>query len=342
MPFLTGLRITLSAPMRFLAPILLGAASVCFAQPEQPLVLEVPLKCRFGENCFIQQYFDHDTGPAAKDFRCGPMTYDGHDGTDLRLPTLAEQQKGVDVLAAAAGTVRGTRDGMDDVNIRLAGAESVKGRECGNGVVLVHPGGWETQYCHMAKGSVRVRNGQSVAAGEVLGRVGMSGDAEFPHLHFAVRRGTEKGDPFAWGATPAACSSGKSLWSEKAAAALAYHSPTVLNTGFAPMPVSMDDVESGRAAGAKLAQDSPNLLAFVRAIGLRQGDVQILTVRGPGGVAFARTEVPPLESNKAQWLQFVGKRRTADSWPRGVYEAQYEVKRDGATALLRRFEMELR
>jgi hypothetical protein len=194
----------------------------------------------------------------------------------------------------------------------------------------------------MAKGSVRVRTGQNVEAGAVLGRVGMSGDAEFPHLHFSLRRGTDKIDPFASGAPAGACSGGKSLWSDKAAAALAYRSPAVLNAGFAPMPVSMDDVESGRAADAKLAQDSPNLLAFVRAIGLRQGDIQVLTMRGPGGAAFARTEVPPLDADKAQWLQFVGKKRTAGTWPRGVYEAQYEVKRAGATALIRRFEIELR
>jgi hypothetical protein len=329
-------------PLRLVAPILLGAVTGSFAQPEQPLVLELPLNCRFGENCFIQQYFDHDNGSGAKDFRCGPMTYDGHDGTDLRLPSVAEEQKGIEVVAAAAGVVRGTRDGMDDVSVRLAGPESVRGRECGNGVVLVHPGGWETQYCHMAKGSVRVSNGQSVSAGMVLGHAGMSGDAEFPHLHLSVRHGAEKVDPFAWGAAAGACSGGKSLWSEKAAAALVYRSPNILNAGFAPMPVSMDDVESGHAAETKLAVDSPNLLAFVRAIGLRQGDVQTLTVRGPGGVAFARTEVAPLDANKAQWLQFVGKKRTAEMWPRGVYEAQYEVKRDGATALVRRFQIDLK
>jgi hypothetical protein len=231
---------------------------------------------------------------------------------------------------------------MDDISVRIAGMDSVKGRECGNGVVLVHPGGWETQYCHMAKGSVRVRNGQSVSAGTVLGRVGMSGDAEFPHLHLSVRHGVEKIDPFAWGAAPGACSGGKSLWSEKAAAALAYHSPAIVNTGFAAMPVSMDDVESGRAGESKPASDSPNLIAFVRAIGLRKGDVQTLTLRGPGGAALARVQLPPLDANKAQWLQFVGKKRTTESWLRGTYEAQYEVKRDGVSALIRRFEIELR
>lgn len=42
-------------------------------------------------------------------------------------------------------------------------------------------------YAHLAPGSVRVRTGQLVGAGRVLGRVGMTGRATSPHLHFEVR-----------------------------------------------------------------------------------------------------------------------------------------------------------
>ena len=327
--------------LKIAVPIFLGSAVASPAQPERPIALELPLACRVGENCFIQQYFDHDPGPGAKDYRCGPMTYEGHDGTDLRVPTMAEQQKGVDVLAAAAGVVRGVRDGMEDVNVRIAGLASVKGRECGNGVVIAHTGGWETQYCHMAKGSVRVKSGQSVPAGTVLGQVGMSGEAEFPHLHLSVRHNKEKIDPFAPDSKAGACGGGDPLWSKSAAMALAYHSPDVVNAGFAGAPITMDDVESGRAASAAPAADSPNMIAYVRPIGLKEGDVQIMTVRGPEGV-LARSERPPLDSNKAQSLLYIGKKRTAGSWPRGSYEALYEVKREKVTVLIRRFNFDLR
>jgi hypothetical protein len=332
----------LGKALRISVPLLLGAAAVSHAQQEQSPTLEVPLACKFGETCFIQQYFDHDPGPGAKDYRCGPMVYDGHDGVDLRVPTMAAQQKGVEVLAAAPGVVRGVRDGMNDVNVRVAGVNSVKGRECGNGVVLAHPDGWETQYCHMAKGSLRVKTGQSVAAGAVLGLVGMSGDAEFPHLHLAVRHNGEKIDPFASELKPGACGEGRSLWSKDAAAVLAYHSPDVINAGFTPAPLTMEEVESGRAAATAPASDSPTLVAYVRTIGLKAGDVQSITLRAPGGAVLARSESPPLDSNKAQWLLFIGKRRTGANWPRGTYEAQYEVRRDGVTALSKRFDFNLR
>ena len=57
------------------------------------------------------------------------MAYDGHHGVDLRVPSMAAQQRGVSVLAAAAGTMKGVRDGMADVSVRTAGKESVSGRE---------------------------------------------------------------------------------------------------------------------------------------------------------------------------------------------------------------------
>jgi len=71
--------------LKVTVPLLLGAATIAVAQPERPLTLEVPLDCRFGETCFIQQYFDHDPGAGAKDYRCGPMVYDGHDGGAIDL-----------------------------------------------------------------------------------------------------------------------------------------------------------------------------------------------------------------------------------------------------------------
>src|SRR5690606_4141688 len=151
-------------------------------------------------------------------------------------------------------------------------------RDCGNGVVIGHGDGWETQYCHMARGSIRVRPGEQVAAGAPIGRVGLSGMTEYPHLHITVRRGGETVDPFApvGGAT---CDAQAPLWNAAALQQLAYKRETVLNAGFTSAPVTMESLEQGAlpAAGAQ----APALVAYVRAINLEPGDVQELTVRGP-------------------------------------------------------------
>lgn len=97
----------------------------------------------------------------ARDYQCGTLTYDGHNGTDFRVPTLAAQRAGVRVLAAATGRVLRVRDGVADV-LQPSNALSSDDRACGNGIVIAHAGNWETQYSHLAKGSVSVKPGDLV------------------------------------------------------------------------------------------------------------------------------------------------------------------------------------
>ncbi|MBI1362383.1 MAG: peptidoglycan DD-metalloendopeptidase family protein [Proteobacteria bacterium] len=60
-------------------------------------------------------------------------------------------------------------------------------------VELRHAGGFITRYAHLNK--VLAKNGQSLAAGEILGLMGASGRSTGPHLHFEVLVGDHKIDP---------------------------------------------------------------------------------------------------------------------------------------------------
>ena len=62
----------------------------------------------------------------------------------------------------------------------------------GNHVIIDHGNGEFSVLLHMEKGSVPVRTGQAVKAGQLLGRVGFSGDAIFPHLHYTVMNGSKE------------------------------------------------------------------------------------------------------------------------------------------------------
>jgi murein DD-endopeptidase MepM/ murein hydrolase activator NlpD len=59
----------------------------------------------------------------------------------------------------------------------------------GNSVVLSLGHGHYAVYGHLQTGSVRVKAGQRVRAGQVLGRVGNTGPSGAPHLHFHVADG---------------------------------------------------------------------------------------------------------------------------------------------------------
>ncbi|MEP0323567.1 M23 family metallopeptidase [Bauldia litoralis] len=303
--------------------------------PAAAIELAFPVACEIGATCAIQHYVDRDAGPEALDYRCGHQTYDGHDGVDIRVPTLRDMTAGVAVLAAADGTVQRTRDGVSDAMFDEENAGAVADRECGNGVFVSHAGGWSTQYCHMKRGSIRVAPGDAVKAGTPLGEIGLSGMTEFPHLHFTVRDRDGTVDPFATepAAGGAACTAAgdaaTGLWSGDVAAALAYRPAYVLNAGFADAAITMEDVESGDLDGVALPPDAPALVFFGRAIGLEQGDVQAIRVIGPDGDVFAENTIDPLDRSKAQFFAFAGKRLTAAAWPAGAYRGRYSVIRDG-------------
>ena len=122
---------------------------------------------------------------------------------------------------------------MPDANLRDIGAAAVAGIECGNGVLIDHSDGWTCQYCHMKRDSVEVRVGQAVDAGDRLGQIGMSGAAEFPHVHLSIRQDEVPVDPFAGPGAPHPCAPAcQPLWSNTALAQLAYTASGPLNAGF--------------------------------------------------------------------------------------------------------------
>jgi len=301
--------------------------------------LELPIACEPGVSCEIQNYVDRDPGPGVKDYRCRARTYEGHDGVDIRVPDMAAEQRGVAVLAAAAGRVSRLRDGVADVSVKAPGAASVAGQECGNGVVVDHGGGWETQYCHLAQSSLKVKVGDVVRAGQPIARVGLSGNTEYPHLHISVRHAGKAVDPFAPDPAAPGCAAEGSLWTPGAQRALAYKAGAVLNAGFAGGPVTLAMVEDVAAPPAGAQADA--LVAYVRAIGLEGGDVQQMVLTGPGDAVLATSSLPPLDRAKAQTLMFIGKKRPAEGWPAGTYRAIYTVRRDGGAAVQRSFELGL-
>ncbi|MEU8794399.1 M23 family metallopeptidase [Streptomyces sp. NPDC048643] len=100
-----------------------------------------------------------------------------HTGQDFAVPI------GTPVRAAGAGRV---------VKVTCGGAFGIE-------IVIEHPGGYYTQYAHLA--AVAVDQGQRVAAGQWIAQSGTTGNSTGPHLHFEVRVTPEMGsavDPVPW------------------------------------------------------------------------------------------------------------------------------------------------
>lgn len=284
------------------------------------LSLVSPIDCDLTGPCYIQQYVDHDPSERAYDFTCSGLSYDGHKGTDFALATQDMIAQGINVLASASGTVRGVRDGMEDVRYSTATAARTKGRECGNGVVIVHEDGWETQYCHMRKGSIAVAEGQQVNAGEILGQVGMSGRAEFPHVHLSVRRNGKVIDPF----DPddvITCGEVEidTLWSDVPP----YRAGGIISVGAAP---AIPEFSSIRANTVPLPQaTSEALVIYAYLFGTQKSDVVHLALDGPEGSVITRNIL--LKKAQAQSFRAIGKKLKTDRWPAGTYTGTAELRR---------------
>lgn len=106
-------------------------------------------------------------------FRRDPITRRRrlHKGLDF------DADRGTPVRAAAPGRV---------VRARRKGAY-------GRVVVIDHGGGLTTVYAHLQR--IRVRRGDLVPAGHIVGTVGSSGRTTGPHLHFEVHRDGKAIDP---------------------------------------------------------------------------------------------------------------------------------------------------
>jgi len=307
------------------------AALSALARAQSAPALALPVDCRIGRACIVQNYVDRDPGPGVRDYRCGFLSYDGHKGTDIRVIDTRAYKQGVSVLAAASGRVRAVRDGVPDAGVRTAGSAAIAGREAGNSVVVDHGNGWETQYAHLRNGSVAVRAGELVEAGQRLGAVGLSGNTEFPHLHFEVRHDRAIVDPFAGSeiaeGTPAKCESGgEPLWARKAFAALAYVPTGVLDADFAGAPPGVGDGDVDRDRMEAFTPAAAAAVFWAHIYGAQAGDVEELRLIAPDG-SVAASRRARVERNQAQRLSFVGKRRGESAWRTGVYRGEYAVYR---------------
>jgi hypothetical protein len=311
-----------------LVPLVLAAPAA--AEPLENLAL--PIACAPGADCWVLRYVDHDPGPGVRDYMCGGIAGDGHKGTDIAIRDLAAMAAGVEVRAAAAGVVDALRDGMADTSVDEIGRAAVGGKECGNGIRLAHGDGWTTWYCHLRRGSLMVRQGDRVAAGQPLALVGLSGDTSFPHLHFDVRHDDDVVDPFVGSAPFAECGPGASpLWAAGVMEQLAYRSVLLTDAGFATAAPDKDDVRRGWHRLSALPLASPALVLWVEGYWVESGDRVTFRLRGPDGGTVV-DQVIEVEDGRQRWLGFAGASRPGESWPAGTYAGEVVLERAMASA----------
>ena len=106
-----------------------------------------------------------------------------------QLKNESYHAEGVDALAVANGTVVAVKDSIPE-NVPGSRAVPITLETVGGNHVIIDIGGGNFAfYAHLRPGSIRVKKGDRVTRGQVVGLVGNSGNSTEPHLHFHISDG---------------------------------------------------------------------------------------------------------------------------------------------------------
>ena len=113
----------------------------------------------------------------------GASTY--HGGIDISVP------RGTPVLATERGTVVAIKNDLTEHD--SAAIRQQKPNKGGNYVIVEYPrsdgSSYYVSYCHLTENGVKVKKGDTVNAGDILGYSGSTGNGTGPHLHMTVKKG---------------------------------------------------------------------------------------------------------------------------------------------------------
>ena len=117
------------------------------------------------------------------DYGTREPSYSTHHGMDF----INDAGHACDVIAVADGEVVYVQDGVPGYDDEVYTA--------GNFVRIKHESGVYSRYLHLVNGSIKVKVGQKVKAGAVLGTEGNTGYSMGTHLHFDINDGNDYVDP---------------------------------------------------------------------------------------------------------------------------------------------------
>jgi hypothetical protein len=156
----------------------------------------------------------------------------------------------------------------------------------------------------------------------------MSGWAEFPHVHLAVRRNGTELDPFTGLAVGTACGPVDSpLWRQDLN--LTYEPAALYNAGFSAGPPDIKQIRAGEFTDAGITAQSEALVLWVDMFGVAQGDRIRLEIAGPDGRSVVSQD-QKIDKTQARRYMFLGKRRTTLIWNPGTYVGRVTLTREQA------------
>ena len=322
------------------AKLLLGLSLLTAVSSHTQPSLELPLNCELGKTCFIVDLYDHgrhldETGaPYLMDYTGGKRTTDDYYGTRFQIYNSTLADSGAYVRASADGVVTSVRDQLpsDPYAITVLGTRLRE--SAGNSVVVDHGNGWETQYSGLMQGSVSVRKGDKVKAGDNLGKIERLARPNYPAMQFVVRYKSEPVDPFVGRYDGMFTTKLKRtpLWKENFEQIAFTRDVGLIATGFSKDVPDIERVKRSMLDSSYFRGDDDQILFWSYAFGLKKGDQVTLAIYNPKGAMVSRHE-DVLPKDQERYFAYVGRKAETYGLPQGVYRGSITVKREGETLL---------
>jgi len=326
---------TLKSNLILAAFLTLGSSTVIAAEPNTARKLQFPMACTLGDDCWIARYSDRKKGQGKADYMCGPRTQNGHKGTDIAITDYGQMRAGVPVLATLDGTVLRLRKGVKDTPVTKDNHEAIKKTGCGNAVILGHPDGYQTAYCHMKENSINIQVGDTVVAGQQIGSVGLSGLTEYPHLHFDVRKNGKRIDPFDGTLTGSSCGVGSenNLWEVLPP----YETMSLMPLVFSDELLTRQS--RWQVQPSQISKNAPALVLTGRAWNLREGDHWLFHIIRPDGVNATERSMTIDKNRQSNWY---GNKlpRPKGGFMTGTWKGKLMVLRQHEDGTVTRYESE--
>ncbi len=138
-----------------------------------------------GTNALVNYHYDHETQRYAYDI---VMKNKGDSYKGDATKNESYYAFGQPIVAAATGKVVLI---VNDIKDNVPVGKMNDKHPAGNQVVIDHGNGEFSYYAHLQKGSITVKVGDEVHAGDSLGKCGDSGNSSEAHLHFQVSDGAD-------------------------------------------------------------------------------------------------------------------------------------------------------
>lgn len=282
--------------------------------------LKFPVLCSLGQSCWILNYVDISEDKSGDDFTCANRTYKGHTGTDIAVRDLNTANQGIFVRAAAKGRVLYTRAD------RIDNFDAQNPKSCGNAIVIGHKNGWETRYCHLKEGSIDVKRGDLIEAGQKIAQIGVSGASNWPHLGFELLHFGDHIDPFYGRSRLEGCGlTPKPLW--QSSNPMNYQPFAIFNLGFSDTLPDPDLIDTGTFDKPhNLPHESDMLFLWTGIFGTQKGDEVTLTIYNPDR-SVLKTEstiIPKTQDKTLLTLRYDNPAHILDA---GTYQGIVEITR---------------